>query len=256
MHYDNNFLSNVVLKLDFAQQDVLLKEDKPAFSTDIADRFPEVSSLQLSQTQFTIQLGHSAGFSQQVIGYKWDHRNELNGKKVVVLAPTWLSLEYTLGPGGYDHFPEFRDNLESIFAAFTGQYDVENFTRLGLRYINEIVLPQGDPLDWNGLINEELITSVFAGTAENTKLTRSMHQYSGKRDDISFGFVYGIKNPEYPNAVARREFILDLDCYIAGVVETGEVLDRVNSLNELCSELFENSIENGLREIMGIKEDG
>lgn len=256
MHYNENYLSNVILKLDFPQVDVLLKEDKPEFSEDIADRFPEATSQQLSQMQFSMQIGQPAGFSQQALGYKWDHRNEPDGKKVVVLTPTWLSLEYNPGPNAYDHFPEFRENLEAIFAAFTNRYGVEHFTRLGLRYINEIVLPQGDPLDWNGLINEQLVTSVKAGEAENTELTRSMHQYSGKRDDISFGFVYGIKNPEFPNSVARREFVLDIDCYVAGVIETGEALDRITALNALCSEIFENSIENGLREIMGVIEDG
>ena len=256
MHYTRNFLSNVIMRLDFPQVDVLLKEDKPEFSGDISDRFPEATSQQLAQLQFNMHLGHSPDYSQQVLGYKWDHKNEPDGKKVVVLTPTFLSLEYASGLGAYEHFPEFRENLEAVFAAFTNRYEVEHFTRLGLRYINEIVLPRGDPLDWGGLINAELITSVLAGSTENTELTRSMHQYSGKRDDISFGFVYGIKNPEYPNAVTRREFVLDYDCYMTGVVETTQVLSSVASLNALASELFEMSIEDGLREIMGVSNNG
>ena len=50
--------------------------------------------------------------------------------------------------------------------------------------------------------------------------------------------------------------MLAYDCYIDGVVRIGKVLERVTSRNELCSELVEKSIEDGLREIMGIKEDG
>lgn len=253
MHYRQNFLTNVILRLDFPQLNVLLREDKPEFSGDISERFPEVNSQQLSSMQFSMALGGSSGISQQALGFKWEHRNERDGKKIVVLAPTFLSMEYT--PGPYDHFPEFQDNLNAIFEAFSDRYDVEQFTRLGLRYINEITIPDGNPLDWDDLINERLITSVMAGRTDNFDLTRSMHQYSAKNDDVSVGFIYGIKNPEYPNAVARREFVLDCDCYISGVVESGEVLGRVTELNAICAEMFENSIENGLREKMEVIDD-
>lgn len=249
MHYRRNHLTTVIMRLDFPQLNVLLREDTPKFSDEISNRFPEVSSEQLSQIQFTMGPGAS-GINQEVLGFKWEHRNEPNGTKVVVLAPTFLSIEYT--PGPYEHFPEFMKNWSAVFNAFTKHYEVEQFTRAGLRYINEIVIPDGNPLDWDGLISEGLITAVKSGETDNLEMTRSMHQYSAKRDDISVRFVYGIKNPEYPNAVARREFVLDYDCYISGVVERDEVLNRVSELNTICAEMFESSIEEGLRKRMEV----
>ena len=255
MHYQKNYLTNVILRLDFPQQNILLVQDKPTFSTDIKDRFPVVSSHQLSQMSFSMGPGQDAGFSKQTLGFKWDHRNAPDGNKVVVLSPSHLSIEYTQGQDAYDHFQEFQDNLMAVFEAFENRYQVPQFTRLGLRYVNEIVMPQGNPLNWDGLINNHLITSVKAGEKENFDLTRSIHQYSSAYDDISVNFIYGIKNPEYPSAVARREFILDFDCSISGEIESNDVLGRVVQLNEICSELFEDSIENDLRELMEVIED-
>jgi uncharacterized protein (TIGR04255 family) len=72
------------------------------------------------------------------------------------------------------------------------------------------------------------------------------------RDDISVILNYGINNPDYPNPVARRQFILDLDCYVSGVIESGEAEQRIKDVNALAEDVFEHSIEQGLREKMGI----
>jgi hypothetical protein len=82
-------------------------------------------------------------------------------------------------------------------------------------------------------------------------MARSLHQLIALRGDISVILNYGIKNPEYPNPVARRQFILDLDCYVSGVIESGEAEQQIKDVNALAEYVFEHSIEQGLRDKMG-----
>ena len=81
---------------------------------------------------------------------------------------------------------------------------------------------------------------------------RSVHQLIALKDDISVSLNYGINNPDFPNPVARRQFILDLDCYVSGVVESGEAEQRIRDVNALAEDIFEHSIEDGLRQKMEI----
>jgi uncharacterized protein (TIGR04255 family) len=63
---------------------------------------------------------------------------------------------------------------------------------------------------------------------------------------------YGIHNPEFPNPVVRRQFILDTDCSVSGGVASSDIRGKIDELHVLTSEVFENSIDDGLREKMGI----
>lgn len=59
-------------------------------------------------------------------------------------------------------------------------------------------------------------------------------------------FNYGIHNPDFPNTLARRAFILDYDCSKSGV-ESGQALETIDKLNRVCETMFEHSIGPDLR---------
>jgi uncharacterized protein (TIGR04255 family) len=82
------------------------------------------------------------------------------------------------------------------------------------------------------------------------KLTRSMHQLATIDDDVSLLLNYGILNQEFPNPVARRSFIIDLDFSMAGEIHANELIARISELNGKAEGLFESVIDDGLREIM------
>jgi len=253
MHYRRNFLTKVIVRLDFdpvpALRDLVQTDPPPPFSARIAQQFPVVRG-QGTQT-LAVSIGPTGtGVQQEVAGVIWGHRRVENGTQVVVLAPEYLAIEY--GRNDFDHFPPLRAHAALALDALAAEYPRENFKRLGLRYVNEIVLPQGNPLDWGGLLDPNLITSAKAGTGEGDAIIRSMHQLILRNGEYRTALNYGLFNPDYPNALARRQFVLDFDCSRMGPFPAAEALAALDGANARCETLFERSIADGLRDIMEI----
>lgn len=250
MHYRHNHLTKVVLRLDYepiaALRDPGTLQTKPEFSTRIAEKYPFVVSV--PTTTISINLGPAgSGMNPQITGANWFHRKTENGTCVVVLAPEFAAIEY--GKNDYDHFPVFRTEVALVVNALRELYSVSIFTRIGLRYINEIVLTEGNPLAWDNLIAPDLITGIKAGKQADADMVRSMHQLHIRKSECDMVFNYGLSNPDYPNALARRVFVLDYDCSRSRV-DTNESLTAIDHLNKFCESMFENSVGNDLRQKM------
>ncbi len=241
-----------MLRLDFEtlaplqeNRDVTVK---PEFSARIAGIYPIVAGQPTARLSVNIGAGGS-GIDQQITGIQWYHRKIENGTCVVALAPEFLAIEY--GKNDFDDFPPFRAEAVQILAALQAVYNVPLFGRIGLRYINQINLPEGNPLDWTGLLAPNLITAVTAGKQPDMDMVRSVHQLHVRRNECTMLFNYGIFNPDFPNAVARRAFVLDFDCSRSAVT-ANDMWPAIDELNNFCETIFENSIQNGLRDIMEI----
>lgn len=250
MHYRTNFLVSVTLRLDFPEIPALKAKQDPALSQQIADRFPLVKPTQLAQISFAIGPGAS-GIQQQLTGWQWDYRDREQRTKGLVLSANSLTLQYDK-IANYTGFETLEDDFAYVFDRFMRLYRVEQFARVGLRYVNDVVIQDGDPLDWNDLISDQLVASVNAVKIDDLDVLRSMHQFSARRRDINMVLNYGILNPEYPNPVARRQFIIDCDCVLSGAVPPGDLLARLTDLNQLAEDVFENCIAQGLRDRMGV----
>ena len=61
-------------------------------------------------------------------------------------------------------------------------------------------------------------------------------------EDILTNFTYGFINPEYPNFIAKREFVLDFDCYAMMKVTIDSVIPTLLKLRNKANQLFEKSI--------------
>jgi uncharacterized protein (TIGR04255 family) len=248
VRYQSTFLSQVILRLDYGRLVALQIDRESPFTQDMRARYPVVKSSQA--TQLSVTMGaQGMNVGQQGSGWMRSHATE-NAQRTVTLAPDFLAIEY--GAGQYRDFAEFREQAAFVLQTFRKHFGAVQFNRIGLRYVNEITLNDGGPLDWDGLINSALVTSVKAGMVNGLRMTRSIHQLIAIKDDITVILNYGINNPDYPNPVARRQFILDLDCYISGLIESSDLERRISDVNTLTEVLFEHSIEDGLRSKMGI----
>jgi uncharacterized protein (TIGR04255 family) len=248
-HYQKTFLKQVILRLDFNRIAVLLTDAETPFTLDMRAKYPDVTSTAATQVQVVMGPSGMAHVGQQGAGWLRVHKAQ-GAARSVTLAPDWVAIEY--GEGAYQHFNELQEQVAFILGSFRGRFGQQQFTRIGLRYVNEITRPQGGALDWDGLINPNLVTSVKAGLVDDLRMVRSVHHLVAQRDDVSVILNYGISNPDYPNPVARRQFVLDLDCYVSGLVESAEAEQRISDINKLAEDMFEHSIEEGLRNIMGI----
>lgn len=256
MHYRTNFLTKVVLRLNFdpipALRDNARLDNRPGFSARIAEQFPIVRGQPTASLNVNIgPLG--AGLEQQMTGVIWDHRRVENGTQVAVLSSDSVGVEY--GKNDFDHFPPFRAHARLVIDSLIAEYNPPQFTRLGLRYINEIVLPEGNPLDWDGILQPDLITATKVASGDERQIVRSMHQGIFSSGEYTTVFNYGLVNPDFPNALARRVFVLDYDCSRNGPIPAGEVLQSLDAANVVCESLFEDCIGERLRERMGVIDD-
>lgn len=75
------------------------------------------------------------------------------------------------------------------------------------------------------------------------------------RENHKVLFQFGMYNPDYPNLIAQRVFVLDFDCYTTEELKASDIMKTVEMLQKDEEVLFEHSIEDGLREKMGVVAD-
>ena len=156
----------------------------------------------------------------------------------------------------YTHFEDFLKIIDMVTKSLFELFPSIVSTRLGVRYINRINLEEKHPFEWDNLLNKSLLDSMnFISDKED--ISRHTTLIESIIEDNRLRFEYGMANSPYPSPIIRKEFVLDYDCFTFESLEkTEEILGKVKEFNEVISNMFEKSIEEGLRKIMGAVEDG
>jgi uncharacterized protein (TIGR04255 family) len=248
--YGRDFLTLVVLRVDFPSSPLTLTSEPSDLTRAIQERFPHTTTTPLRDV--TVNMTETgADVKESENGTQWVHRPAVDSTKGIALRPTFLSLEF--GPADYQGFTDFRDLVEFLLNALQ-KAGVKEFSRIGLRYVNEIRLP-GRALDWAGVIDEKILTAVLARPMANGRMQRSMHQICEIHDDDQLVLNYGLVNPDFPAPLVQRHFVLDIDCVRQGSVLLAEAIERVQALNDLATSAFESCIGEKLRLEMEKKND-
>lgn len=228
-----------------------LQDAKPAdFEAQINDRFPVPKEVQEVMVATSVSPNKDLKTEMKTVQKRWIYFSRDESKAVTVAGN-----EFTLEYKKYCDIQATRDDFVFLWKAFQKVHQVETLDRIGLRYINEIALPSGDPLAWDGWINEKIIGAtlgVAAPAAHN--LARSMHRIFWVADDHRVVFQFGIHNSDFPNPVAKREFVLDYDCFSTVPTDAPEAEKYLLQFNDLIDDLFEKSIAEQLRQQMGVNE--
>lgn len=252
MQYENNYLTDVIFRIDFDKPIIGGKKLADDFYNLIKTVFPKRALVQgtVLHAQIVAQKdGNKFTQSQQkVTNYRfWDE----NQKKILMLEP---STDINLVLKVYKNSRELKDVINLIIDATIKVYGDIRIKRIGLRYINDITIAEGNPFDWVPFINRSLISSLDFRSTED-KLSRSMGTMELIRDDHKVLFQFGMYNPEYPGSIARKVFVLDFDCYKEDVLNVSQMREMVEILQKDEESLFEHSIEDGLRKEMVVVTD-
>ena len=116
------------------------------------------------------------------------------------------------------------------------------FTRVALRYLNNINFPTGDTYDFGQFIKPSLLAAT--NDFKSFGFTRSigvMNMVDDEQDILS-NFTYGFVNSLFPNKIAKREFILDYDCFTNLKNTIDAIKPLVLKLRNKANELFNKSI--------------
>lgn len=246
--YTKNFITQVVLRADFAPDTVPMVQPDEAFLA-LFDGFPVRNRQNRSRSEVRIRKTpqgpvkdtHTTNFLENNF---WTE----DRRRRAAVCSEYLFLE----EHRYEGYAVLRDLFLDALDTVAAQYPTMKIRRLGMRYINEIRLPEEDAGTglgadfWQQYVNPLLVGGLrFAGT--DGTLARHMCSTELNYGSDRATFRYGIFNPEYPKPNQRREFILDVDTYCAVPMTAQAAPAKLDAFHSAACSVFETAITDALR---------
>jgi len=244
--YKNNYLSNVIFNLDFTTLSDYNIEKLKKFQGLIKKEFPiveEVKGVEIIHKLEKEKLPESQ--TSEILTWRFFDKTK---KRIVSFQPDKMILEFK----EYNYFEEYSKMIELVIKSLFTLFPSIVSTRAGLRYINQIKLEGASLFEWNNQLNKLLLASMDF-VHDKKDMSRHITMLELNKGDYSLRFQYGIANSLYPSPIMKKEFILDYDCFtFESFGKPEEILDKVKEFNVVIDDMFERSIEDGLRRIMEV----
>jgi uncharacterized protein (TIGR04255 family) len=241
MHYNHNFLREVIFQANFNIES--LDSD---INQGLVDLCEEITKVKVSRQSNTIlRIGMANQSNAVVKTTKWVFRNS-KVIQIVIQGDMLQIVSYS-----YKEHESFHNIIDQVFNRIKEVYK-PIFSRIALRYINNINLNEGGTFDFSNYINNSLLNATF--DFRDFGLTRSIGNMNLRddREDILTNFTYGFVNSEFPNFIAKREFILDFDCYTMMKVTIDAIKPIILRLRDKANQLFEKSIRQEFRDKLNL----
>lgn len=244
MKYNKNYLTSVIVRVDFLAPVIdLNKPLPPKLQNAIMQNFPVPE-----RREVQMQIG--SGFVPPSSG----PRNVValdfyNGPRTrhLGIGPDFLFIEETR----YGDYETLRSSLLSVLNELvTSSNEPPATKRIGLRYVNVIPAPGKNPFDWHGYISSKLLSPISYAAESQAGLCREMTYLEFNDSDARFIVQYGMQNQDYPAPIRRKEFTLDLDSFVTGVVDYQQLESTLDALHARIIDTFESSILKNLRKVM------
>ena len=234
-----NFITKVIARVDFQPILKLQQEVPAAYQEAIREHFPRLE--RKDSIDISIKPGAVPVPTQSPV---WKFTNK---EKTDEIALNFKVITLILNK--YVSFESFFPKIELMYNNFNNIYHPGIIQKIGLRFINEIRLT-GNPLDWDGIINNNLYCILKAFPDLSTSVSRAMSQLHINLGDRLITFQFGIYNNQYPGIIAKKEFILDYDCSSKEEYEPEVVLTKFRLHYEDIKNLFKQSRGDKLVKIM------
>lgn len=236
-----NYLENVILRFDFKDEVTIPDDIVGDIAKNISSEFKYESSERIDLSINLDSTKLSAENRKMAV-----HTFKNNSGFTITLESSYLSFN-TQNYSSYNEFITLVKKVVSVLGISN-----EELKRLGLRYINHIILSEGNPFEWNGYIAPELTQSInFADDIDIKNLSRNMGHMYFKCADHSLIFLYGWSNSEFPNPIAKKEFVLDYDCFTENQFKLSEAYENIDSFHEEIKKMFVKSIGDNLKKQIG-----
>lgn len=241
--YTKPFLKEVILRLDFGTRVEAFSRALPhKIATAALQRF-QLFEPQKAQMQ-EITFSQEAVQTRTEDSMQWVYHGR-NREKTLTITPDMVLITNRK----YTSFEEFNaDFIHVLSTLFEAQEDL-SVARFGLRYVNILDVPNGDPLAWSEYINENML-GIIDMHRDAQSLSRAFHIVEFNFDGQQVKFQFGIANPDYPAPIKRKQFVLDIDSFFTGALTKEDVIRCVNTAHEKIQALFEESISEKTRSLM------
>lgn len=142
----------------------------------------------------------------------------------------------------YTHFSEFLGRLQILIDKSLPLLDTDFFTRVGLRYINEIRLDDGGPQGW---INDDLIAPIVHGIYGT--VDRYVQEVRGSAESGKFTFRHGIAGLDMDK---QAIYMIDFDFFNENV-QAKHVVPMVTEFNKEAFRFFQWAVGTKAKEQLG-----
>ncbi|MGD9152855.1 MAG: TIGR04255 family protein [Gammaproteobacteria bacterium] len=241
MEYKRNFITSVILKIDFSKID---KFDAAEFPIrELVKKYPE-KKIQ-PRTEFLTQLSKDKqSIEQRTFNECRYYSEDMKNCFSISESSCFFELKDHIG------FTTLKGQFECICEILKNKFNIETVNRIGLRYINNV---SGDiSADWRKYIVTELSSmSEFYRNINkgNFKKVLSLSRISLKNQDTIINFIVGNPNKNYPAAIMKDELLLDYDSFCSNV-DIDAIIPKLEMLHQNILSLFEKSITKEFRDLM------
>lgn len=238
--YHNNYLTDVIAKINFPILLDLVNNSPKDFQDKIISNFPILEPIK----QFGVKIENKGDnfTAEKENRTVWRFKSK-DGNKIVELD--FESMAFVLKK--YSNYTDFRSEFSTLFDSLMSAYPNILINRFGLRYINLVNLNETNFFEWASYINSDMVKNLDF-IEDKSQIRRAMGAFELKCDEDSLLNVkYGMINTSYPNPIIKKEFILDFDCYTQVQFEKENMLSNMDKYHTYIKTYFEKSITESLR---------
>lgn len=241
--YPSNFLSKVIARVDFPSPLLKVGTHLPSDISKIAiQQFPIEEPTRTIARE--LQISQTTVKTRETEFTEW-HFHGKEREKSLTITPAAVFVKYTT----YKSFEMLKADFLTVLSSFFHIYEETQVSRLGLRYVNNIALDDGDRFDWAQYLKNELLC-IFNVSGDRESISRAFHNLEFNMGDFNLRFQYGMHNPDYPAPIRRRVYILDFDAYNQGLQDFSEIPNNIERFHDSIQGLFESVITDELRGLM------
>lgn len=208
----------------------------------VKERFPITEEKKVIGKELLI--GQNITKERSIESKEWHYYGK-NREKHLSISPNNMFIEYDK----YEYFEKLREDFLSVSNALFDAYPKLQVQRLGLRYIDNIEISEGNPTDWDKYLKPELNT-IFNLADDKVKVSRAFHVLEFNYGDDMLRFQFGMFNPDYPAPIKKKIYTLDFDMYTTRLLDKIDIEETLNRYHIKLNHWFEEVITDELRNLM------
>lgn len=241
--YKKDFLNKVIVRIDF-DTPLPIATNGPAKSIygTVKERFPITEEKKVIGKELLI--GPDVTKERSIESKEWHYYGK-NREKHLTITPNVMFIEYNK----YEYYEMLREDFLSVSDALFNAYPRLQVKRLGLRYIDNIDIPDENPTEWDKYLKPELNT-IFAIAEKKETISRAFHVLEFNFGEDLLRFQFGMFNPDYPASIKKKIYTLDYDMYVAKLLDKIDIGETIDRFHEKINRSFEEIITDELRKIM------
>lgn len=242
--YKKDFLNKVIVRIDF-DTPLPIVADGPAkgIYATVKERFPITEEKKIIGKEFLI--GPDVTKERSIETKEWHYYGK-NREKHLTVSPNFMFIEYDK----YEYYEMLHDDFLSVSSALFAAYPKLQVKRLGLRYIDNIDIAEGNPMEWDKYLKPAL-NSTFALADNRETISRAFHVLEFNYGEDLLRFQFGMFNPDYPAPIKKKIYTLDFDMYVTKLLDKTDIEQTIDRFHEKLRLSFEEVITDELRKIMG-----